>query len=158
MFRVGPVVDDDEDRPRDPETAGGQRPRDPFANLNPSNPPHPSSRLGQDVIRRANQLRKMYIGRMKVNEGYHHDSSPSDAHSDEDFNEHPELAMMLPPEDRRVVEVSLRMRFNRDFPPMDGGMDTPPPEAQSDGDQDEDGHDDPDAGVEAEVDDYRTPR
>eukprot|EP00971_Amphidinium_carterae_P040289 790890-Amphidinium_carterae.1 len=62
MFRVGPV--------------GEQEPRDPFANLDPSNPPHPSSRMGKAVIRRANQLRKMYIGRRRANEGYHHDSSP----------------------------------------------------------------------------------
>eukprot|EP00971_Amphidinium_carterae_P006183 121792-Amphidinium_carterae.2 len=56
---------------------------------------------------------------------------------------------------------------------MDGRMNTSPPKAQSDGDQDEDGHDDPKAGVEAETlvlwvaqdqeeeahkRDYRTPR
>eukprot|EP00971_Amphidinium_carterae_P165009 3271139-Amphidinium_carterae.1 len=58
MFRVGPV--------------GEQEPHDPFANLDPSNPPHPSSRMGKAVVRRANQLRKMYIGRRKANEGYHH--------------------------------------------------------------------------------------
>eukprot|EP00971_Amphidinium_carterae_P005138 102404-Amphidinium_carterae.1 len=69
--------------------------------------------MGQDVIRRANQLRKMYIGRQRVNEGYHHDSSPSEAHSeltsDEDFNEHPEYTFMLPPEDKRVVDAAVRM-------------------------------------------------
>eukprot|EP00971_Amphidinium_carterae_P052648 1036154-Amphidinium_carterae.1 len=62
MFRVGPV---DEEQLRDPGPVGEQQPRDPFANLDPRNPPHPSSRLGQDVIRRSNQLRKMYIGRRR---------------------------------------------------------------------------------------------
>eukprot|EP00971_Amphidinium_carterae_P253891 5040327-Amphidinium_carterae.2 len=73
-----------------------REPDDPFRDLDPRNPPHPSSQLGQNVIRRANQLRKELIGRQKANMGYHHDSSPSEAHSDltsdEDFNEHPELA------------------------------------------------------------------
>eukprot|EP00971_Amphidinium_carterae_P013543 266906-Amphidinium_carterae.1 len=99
MFRVGPV--------------GEQEPRDPFANLDPSNPPHPSSSMGKAVIRRANQLRKMYIGRRRANDGYHHDSSPSSGHSvltsDEDVNEHPEFTFMLPPGDQRVVEASVRM-------------------------------------------------
>eukprot|EP00971_Amphidinium_carterae_P268414 5325418-Amphidinium_carterae.1 len=63
MFRVGPV--------------GERRPDDPFAGLDPSNPPHPSSRMGKAVIRRTNQLRKMYIGRRRANDGSHHDSSPS---------------------------------------------------------------------------------
>eukprot|EP00971_Amphidinium_carterae_P192366 3816982-Amphidinium_carterae.1 len=65
---------------------------------------------------------------------------------------------MLDPKDKRIVEAVVKMRFNRDFLPMDGRMVTPLPEAQSDGDQDKDGHDDPDAGGKAEVDDYRTPR
>eukprot|EP00971_Amphidinium_carterae_P105287 2084746-Amphidinium_carterae.1 len=90
-----------------------QGPRDPFADLDPSNPPHPSSRLGQDVIRRANQLRKEFIERRRDNIGYHHDSSPSDAHSDlasdEDFNEHPELALRLPVYERRIVEAAVKM-------------------------------------------------
>eukprot|EP00971_Amphidinium_carterae_P253889 5040326-Amphidinium_carterae.1 len=136
-----------------------REPHDPFVDLDPRNPPHPSSQLGQNVIRRANQLRKELIGRQKANMGYHHDSSPSEAHSDltsdEDFNEHPELALGLPLHDRRIVEAAVKMRFNRDFPPMDGRGDTP---AQSAGDQDEDRPDDPDAGVEADMDDYRTPR
>eukprot|EP00971_Amphidinium_carterae_P320276 6366545-Amphidinium_carterae.1 len=62
--------------------------------------------MGKAVLRRNNQLRKMYIGRRKANEGYHHDSSPSSGHSvltaDEDFNEHPEFAFMLTPEDKRI--------------------------------------------------------
>eukprot|EP00971_Amphidinium_carterae_P137309 2720595-Amphidinium_carterae.1 len=70
---------------------------------------------------------------------------------------------MLTPEDRQIVKAANRMRFNPDFPPLDGGMDVPPPEAQSDGDPDEDRHEDPDedrhdgfdAGEEAEVDDHR---
>eukprot|EP00971_Amphidinium_carterae_P034015 669574-Amphidinium_carterae.1 len=101
MFNVVPV--------------GEQRPRDPFADLNPCNPPHPSSRLGQDVIRtsRANQLRKELIGRRRANEGYYHDSSSSKAHSeltsDKDFNEHPEFAVMLTPRDRRVVKAAVKM-------------------------------------------------
>eukprot|EP00971_Amphidinium_carterae_P049938 984177-Amphidinium_carterae.1 len=50
--------------------------------------------MGKAVHGRNNQLRKMYIGRMRANDGYHHDSSPSSGHSvltsDEDFNEHPD--------------------------------------------------------------------
>eukprot|EP00971_Amphidinium_carterae_P321453 6389756-Amphidinium_carterae.1 len=63
---------------------------------------------------------------MRANDGYHHDSSPSSGHSyltdDEDFNEHPESAFMLTPEDKVIVEAAVKMRFNRDFPPMDGRM------------------------------------
>eukprot|EP00971_Amphidinium_carterae_P273197 5422121-Amphidinium_carterae.1 len=74
------MIDDDDDhdhhRP-DPPVGARRRPDDPFAGLDPHNPPHPSSKLGKAVIRRNNQLRKMYIGRMRANEGYHHDSSPS---------------------------------------------------------------------------------
>eukprot|EP00971_Amphidinium_carterae_P153027 3033637-Amphidinium_carterae.1 len=65
---------------------------------------------------------------------------------------------MLTPEDRRIVNAAKRMRFNRDFPTMERRRVTPPPEAQSDGDHDDEGQDDPGAGEEAEVDDYRTPR
>eukprot|EP00971_Amphidinium_carterae_P323802 6435204-Amphidinium_carterae.1 len=65
----------------------------------------------------------MYIGRRKPNDGTHHDSSPSSGHSyltsDEDFNEHPELTFNLAPDDRRIVEAAERMRFNRDFPPIE---------------------------------------
>eukprot|EP00971_Amphidinium_carterae_P033832 666329-Amphidinium_carterae.1 len=66
--------------------------------------------------------------------------------------------MMLPLRERRIIHTATNMRFTRDFPPMDGRGETPPPEAQSDGEQDEDRPEDPDAGVEAEMDDYRTPR
>eukprot|EP00971_Amphidinium_carterae_P336390 6472747-Amphidinium_carterae.1 len=63
----------------------------------------------------------MYIGRIKPNEGYHRDSSPSSASSDftsdEDFDRHPEFARLLGHEDRRIVQTAVRMRFNRDFPP-----------------------------------------
>eukprot|EP00971_Amphidinium_carterae_P111543 2209077-Amphidinium_carterae.1 len=69
--------------------------------------------MGRAVLRRNNQLRKMFIGRMRANEGYHHDSSPSSGHSvftsDEDFNEHPEFAFMLTPEDQRIVSAANRM-------------------------------------------------
>eukprot|EP00971_Amphidinium_carterae_P117767 2332587-Amphidinium_carterae.1 len=45
--------------------------------------------MGKAVLRRNNQLRKMCIGRMRANEGYHHDSSSSSGHSvltaDKDF-------------------------------------------------------------------------
>eukprot|EP00971_Amphidinium_carterae_P195261 3874629-Amphidinium_carterae.1 len=77
MFRVGPVIDDGEEERHDPGPVGERRPFDPFDGLDPSNPPHPRSAMGKAVLRRNNQLRKMYIGRMKANEGYHHDSSPS---------------------------------------------------------------------------------
>eukprot|EP00971_Amphidinium_carterae_P163448 3240862-Amphidinium_carterae.1 len=84
MFNVGPVLE--------PE------PHHPLADLNPHNPPHPASALGKLVIRASNVLRKQLIGRRRDNIGNHHDSSPSDANSDltsdEDFNEHPDLAMM----------------------------------------------------------------
>eukprot|EP00971_Amphidinium_carterae_P188497 3741612-Amphidinium_carterae.1 len=154
MFRIGPVIDAD-DQQQEPEPVGEQRQRvDPYADLDPFNPPHPRSRLGKAVIKRNNQLRKMYIGRRRVNEGYHHDSSPSSAGShltsDEDFNSHLGLVRRLDPEDKPIVQAAIRMRFNRDFPTLHGGMDTPPPEAPPDDDQDEDRHDDPDAGEEAE--------
>eukprot|EP00971_Amphidinium_carterae_P305230 6065427-Amphidinium_carterae.1 len=82
-------------------------------NLNPNNPPAPDSFLGRSVLLAANRLRKDYIGRRKDNIGYHHDSSPSDAHSsltsDEDFDEHPELAARLPLRDRRIIETAINM-------------------------------------------------
>eukprot|EP00971_Amphidinium_carterae_P118132 2340447-Amphidinium_carterae.1 len=92
---------------------------------------------------------------MRANKGYHHDFSSSLGYlyltDDEDFNEHPESAFMLTFKDKRKVEAVVKMRFNKDFPPMDGRMVTPLPEAQSDGDQDEDGHDDPNAEEKAET-------
>eukprot|EP00971_Amphidinium_carterae_P258445 5129550-Amphidinium_carterae.1 len=70
-------------------------------NIDPNNPPDPDSPLGQRVIREANRLRKLHIGRRRDNIGYHHDSSPSEPHSelasDEDFHTHPEAADGLPP-------------------------------------------------------------
>eukprot|EP00971_Amphidinium_carterae_P216040 4288283-Amphidinium_carterae.1 len=113
MFRIGPAIDAD-DQQREPGPAGEQRQlADPFANLDPNNPPHPTSRLGKAVLRRNNQLRKMYIGRRRANEGYHHDSSPSsagtDLTSDEDFNMHQGLARRLDPEDKRIVQAAIRM-------------------------------------------------
>eukprot|EP00971_Amphidinium_carterae_P186584 3703710-Amphidinium_carterae.1 len=78
--------------------------------------------MGKAVLRRNNQLRKMFAGRMRANEGYQHDSSPSSGHSvlasDDDFNEHPEFAFMLTPGDRRIVNAANRMRFNRDYPTL----------------------------------------
>eukprot|EP00971_Amphidinium_carterae_P225750 4477312-Amphidinium_carterae.1 len=61
-------------------------------------------------------------------------------------------------DDRRIVAAAEKLRFNRDFPTLRRGMDAPPPEAQADGDHVENEQDDPGAGVEAEVVDYRTPR
>eukprot|EP00971_Amphidinium_carterae_P122145 2418613-Amphidinium_carterae.1 len=41
MFRVGPVVADDDDQLPKPRPVGAQRrPDDPFAGLDPHNPPH----------------------------------------------------------------------------------------------------------------------
>eukprot|EP00971_Amphidinium_carterae_P230224 4569292-Amphidinium_carterae.1 len=82
-------------------------------NLNPNNPPDPDTFLGRSVLLAANRLRKDHIGRKKDNIGYHHDFSSSDAHSDltsdEDFDEHPELAAGLPERDRRIIETALHM-------------------------------------------------
>eukprot|EP00971_Amphidinium_carterae_P291979 5796176-Amphidinium_carterae.1 len=162
MFRIGPVIEEDGYDSSDPGFPEERRLRDPFEDLDPHNPPHPKSVIGKAVIRWNNQLRKIYIGRRKANDGSHHDSSPSSGHSyltsDEDFNEHPELTFNLTPEDRRIVEVAEKMRFNRDFPALGRRMVTPPPEAQSDGDHVENEQGDPGAGEEAEVVDYRTPR
>eukprot|EP00971_Amphidinium_carterae_P004280 85459-Amphidinium_carterae.1 len=162
MFRIGPVIEDDGDESSDPGQPEERRLHDIFADLDPRNPPHPRSGLGRSVLRRNNQLRKIYIGRRRANIGDHHDSSPSSGHSyltsDEDFNEHPELIFALEPDDRPIVEAANRMRFNRDYPTLRTGMVAPPPEARSDGDHVENGQGDPGAGVDAEVDDYRTPR
>eukprot|EP00971_Amphidinium_carterae_P123509 2446170-Amphidinium_carterae.1 len=75
MFCVGPALDANAEWPDHGAVGAQQRPDDPFAALDPHNPPYPSSRLGKAVIRRNNQLRKMFIGRMRANDGSYHDSS-----------------------------------------------------------------------------------
>eukprot|EP00971_Amphidinium_carterae_P247436 4913344-Amphidinium_carterae.1 len=50
----------------------------------------------------------------------------------------------------------MHMRFNREHPPMFGDG-TSDPEARAAGEQEKDRPGDPDAGVDAEMVDYRTP-
>eukprot|EP00971_Amphidinium_carterae_P269347 5343335-Amphidinium_carterae.1 len=66
MFRVGPVMDADAQWPDHGPVGVQQRPDDPFAGLDPHNPSHPSSVMGKAVLRRNNQLCKMFIERMRL--------------------------------------------------------------------------------------------
>eukprot|EP00971_Amphidinium_carterae_P349085 6490839-Amphidinium_carterae.1 len=105
----------------------------PFDFLEPSNPPHPRSNLGRDVIRASNRLRLDYIER-KANIGYSRDSSPSEAHSefttDVDFDDGLERYVGLRAYNQRIIKTAMYMKYELRFPRVP----TDPP-AGADGEQ-----------------------
>eukprot|EP00971_Amphidinium_carterae_P177827 3526897-Amphidinium_carterae.1 len=88
----------------------------PFDDLDPNNLPEPRSNLGRSVIKASNQLRLTHIGRRyRENMGYSRDSSPSSVESrlpsDVDFDDVPEQNMHFGPQNRRIIDTAMSMKF-----------------------------------------------